>query len=197
MFQTSALLEREGGTTEQEMNSMKQVLLATCAVVGLCLPATAEESAPVSTSTVYASASVSDDIERLACYDAAVGRLQEAETAGEIVTLSRDDVKQVERESFGFSLPSLPKLVMPKFGGGDEDTELSEIAEPVKTVSTGANGKTLITLENGQVWTQTDSTRLQISSRNPPDTATIRKAAFGSFRMQLDNGRWFRAERLQ
>jgi len=39
---------------------------------------------------------------RLACYDASVGRLETAEKSGDIVTLSRSDINQAKKDSFGF-----------------------------------------------------------------------------------------------
>jgi len=59
-----------------------------------------DDSQPASTSAVYACASLGDDGERLACYDAAVGRLQAAEEAGEVTTVSRAEVEEVQKEAF-------------------------------------------------------------------------------------------------
>ena len=177
---------------------MKKILLASGAIIGMSMPAIAQDGAgAATTASVYACAEIGDDTERLACFDAAVGRLKQAEETGEVVTVTRDQVKEVERDSFGFNLPSLPKLVMPKLGGGDQADGLDEVVVAAVKVSSSAEGKALITLENGQIWVQTDSANIRVKSRDLPMDATIRKAAFSSYRMQLGNGRWFRAKRLQ
>ena len=165
--------------------------LAIAAVFSLAaLPALAEE---VSTSDVYACKAIASDAERLACYDAAVGRLKAAEEAGEVKTFTRKDVEQVKRESFGFSIPSLPKLA---FGNKDDEgkakpDDLKEVTEAVKSVG-GTRGALRVTLENGQVWVQIDDK--SVNPRNQKE-ARIYQAALGSYKMKLDGGLAFRVRR--
>lgn len=54
---------------------------------------------------------------RLACFDTAADALATAREAGDIVTVTRQDVEAVERDSFGFRLPSLPRFRLPIFAG--------------------------------------------------------------------------------
>jgi len=96
-----------------------RVFLATAALTILSPFASAETAA--STQDVYACATIETDAERLSCYDSAVGRLKAAEDAGEVATVTREEVEQVKKDSFGFSIPSLPKLALPKLGGGDNE----------------------------------------------------------------------------
>lgn len=159
----------------------------------LVSPASAEE-APPSTEAVYACADIAEDSERLACYDAAVGRLKQAEQAGEITTVSRADVEAVERESFGFSLPSLPRLAFPSRDG--EQEELAEVEASIDRIRSDASGKLIVYLDNGQVWRQIDTTPTPLP-RGEPGIATIRRASFGSFMMKLERGRSFRVRRVE
>ena len=167
--------------------------LALIAVLGLAtLPALAED---VSTSDVYACKDIATDTERLACYDAAVGRLKAAEEAGEVKTFTRKEVEEVRRDSFGFSIPSLPKLA---FGGKDDSgkdksDELKEVTFPIASIS-GKRGALKITLENGQVWQQTDTKG--VNPRGQKE-ARIYQAALGSYKMKLDGGLAFRVQREQ
>lgn len=166
------------------------VLIAALSLTAL--PALAED---VSTSDVYACKDIAGDTERLACYDAAVGRLKAAEEAGEVKTFTRKEVEEVKRDSFGFSIPSLPKLA---FGGKDESgkdkpDELKEVTFPIQTLS-GTRGSLRITLENGQVWVQTDDKG--VSPRGQKE-ARIYQAALGSYKMKLDGGLAFRVERVK
>lgn len=163
----------------------------------LLAPQTSFADTTASTEEVYACAAIEADADRLACYDNAVGRLKAAEEAGEVATVTRAEVEQVKRDSFGFSIPSLPKLALPKLGGGDDDGEINEIQQAVVGARTNPYKKVIITLDNGQVWEQTDSTRIYISKKRPPQNATIKSAAIGSFKMKLDNGRSFRAKRIK
>lgn len=176
---------------------MKHVLPLMAIFGAMAVPqALAQEDGDVSTSTVYACADITDDMQRLSCYDSAVGRLKSAEEAGEVVAVTRKEVETVQRESFGFSLPSLPKLTMPKFGGGD-DGELKEVTAGVERVSSGPRGKVIVYLDTGAVWQQTDDKRVYVSKRQTFETAEIRRAAFGSYMMKLDDGVLFRVERIR
>ena len=166
-------------------------------IAALAVPLQTQADEPASTQDVYACAALETDADRLACYDTAVGRLKAAEDAGEVATVTRAEVEQVKRDSFGFSIPSLPKLALPKLGGSDDDGEINEIQQAVVSARTNSYKKVIITLDNGQVWEQTDGTRIFISKKKPPQTATIKSAAMGSFKMKLDNGRTFRAKRIK
>lgn len=59
---------------------------------------------------IYACKSIADSQERLSCYDKSVGRFQAAEKSGEVVTVSKTAIEKVERDAFGFNIPSLPSL---------------------------------------------------------------------------------------
>ena len=167
---------------------------------------------------LFACRAIEDDSARLACLDAAVDTLYGDAEAGEVVAVDRGQIERAEESTFGLSIPnfSLPSL------RGDH-TELAEAAEAeaqspervvtrdddgrierieelaVTAIETRRDGKIQITLANGQVWRQTDTTRIQGISRGarPGLTANIRTGALGSYFMQFNNGgRWFRAERV-
>jgi hypothetical protein len=168
---------------------MTRFLTALAAICLVSLPAMAED---VSTADVYACAAVNTDAERLACYDAAVGRLKAAEDAGEVTTITRADVEKVKRESFGFQIPSLPSLALKKSGGSDK--ELEDVTVAVRSVSHDQAGRLRVVLEGGQVWVQIDDKKIRAKK---PAEAFIYSAALGSYKMKLDGGLAFRARREQ
>lgn len=175
---------------------MTRATLLASAMLLSSIPALAQ--APASTDAVYACASMDDDMARLSCYDDAVGRLKAAEEAGEVTTISKAEVEEVQRDAFGFSLPSLPKLAMPKFGGDkDEDGTLRSVTTAVTKVKTSKINGLTITLENGQVWQQTDGRSVSYSKRKGVKEAEVKTASFGSFMMKLDGGVAFRVKRLK
>ena len=149
------------------------------------VPALAQEA---SLEAVLACRVIEDPAERVGCYDAALGRLEEAEAQGEVKVITRAEVEKVQRESFGFRIPSLPS-----FGGGETSgaTGLERVTEPVKSVS-GAGGKLRITLENGSVWQQIDDKKVRARD---VQSAEIFQATMGSYKMKLDGGLAFRVRR--
>lgn len=177
--------------------TMTRATLFVSALLLSNLPALAQE--PASTDAVYACASENDDMARLACYDDAVGRLKAAEEAGEVTTISKAEVEEVQRDAFGFSLPSLPKLAMPRFGNSDSDDDgtIKSVTTAVTNVKKSKINGLTVTLENGQVWQQTDGRRVSYSKRKGVKEAEVKKASFGSFMMKLDGGVAFRVKRLK
>jgi len=86
-------------------------IAALCLTVALPAAATAQTGDPVD--SVLACRSVTELEARLACFDAAADRLAAARQSGDLMTVTRGDVEAVERDSFGYSLPSLPRLRLP------------------------------------------------------------------------------------
>ncbi|WP_395644481.1 hypothetical protein [Terricaulis sp.] len=163
-----------------------RVALASLCFFAIAGAASAQEqqAQPQVLSQVYACAEIQDQAQRLACYDSAVGRLQQAQRSGDLVAVDRGQAETIQREGFGFSLPSLPRLF-----GNAQDGELQqveEIASEVTRVSRRGDGTATITLANGQVWQQIDHE----SSRSLRDGGhvTIRRATLGSFLMHVDAG---------
>ncbi len=56
--------------------------------------------------------------------------------------------------------------------------EIDRIEATVVEIRKSASGKAIITLDNGQVWMQSDSTKARVSVN---DKVTIRRRSFGSY----------------
>jgi len=92
-------------------------------------------SQPDELQAIYSCKSISDPQERLACYDNSVGRFEAAEKSGAVVTVSKTAIEKVERDAFGFNIPSLPSLGG-LFGGGSKKTvKENDLTAPVKKAS--------------------------------------------------------------
>lgn len=163
----------------------------------LALPAAAKDKAPPPAPQAYkdlvACKAIADPAARLACFDAQVGKLEQATAAGEVVVTDRAAVRETRKGLFGFRLPSLGL-----FGGGDDDDkdEIKEILGTVAAARTFGYGSWRITLEDGSVWEQTDSERLVFDPRKG-DKVKIYKAALGTYRMNVDGQRAIRVRRVE
>ncbi|MFN7746616.1 MAG: hypothetical protein ACK5QO_09695 [Hyphomonadaceae bacterium] len=158
---------------------------------------------------IYACANKTDPTERLACFDAAVATIRAKEAKSEIVTFDKQRVEKVRREAFGFSLPSLPKLGFPAFGGApkaegkDQSVAAAAVEEDIEeqsftVVSTRESaGRVVITLENGQIWRLTEAGELNAPKR-PPYKVNIRTAALGSFILTVEGrNKGYRVRRVE
>lgn len=168
---------------------MRVSVLAFAAASLLAAPALAQETGDASPlGAIYLCADLAGDAERLACYDGAVADLRGKETRGEVVAVDSEKVREIERDAFGFSLPSLPKLFSRAgmSGGGDalESAETEAVVLEIARTTSGANGVRLI-MTNGQIWLQVDGRPIK-EFRVKGHQAHIRRAALGSFVMEID-----------
>ena len=172
-------------------------LLPALAVLAVSMAAQAAPKPPASLNDRRAGAlealsacrAVSDPAARLACFDSAAGRLDEAEKTGEIVVVDRKQAGEVRRQAFGFAIPSLALF------DKAEDAEKLERVESILTAARqGADGKWSLKLENGAVWRQTDTESL-VREPRPGSRVAIKSAALGSYLMSIDGQRSFRARR--
>ena len=170
-------------------------------VLILCAaPAFAQEAQPLD--RIYACAAMEDSAARLACYDAAVAGLKQAQSAGEVGVVSREQIQKAEKDAFGLQRPALAELVEKPAPVAAAAPKAADVQSPdkvtlaIKQVSTGADGRYRFTMENGQVWRQTDEASLERLS-DPGLTAEIRRAALGTFMMKIGNRRAIRVKRVE
>ncbi len=123
---------------------------------------------------------ITDDAQRLACYDKAVAAMSEAEKTGDLLTIDRAQRQAVRRQAFGLSLPSLTL-----FDKGEKPEEADRITAKIASARQDPYKRWVLKLEDGAVWRQTDDNEL---TRDPHagSTAEIRKGALGSFFMKID-----------
>ena len=175
---------------------------------------------------ILACRQITEDAARLACFDTASGSLASDRESGELVTISRAEVEAVERETFGFNLPSLPSFTIPRLGrdtnstptasaltrSEDGETETTDTITIVERDSQGGVQKVemlitearrvghswIFTMENGQVWRQTSSDNIRVpSTRNGPRRAEIRRGSLNSFQMRIEGGRSIPVRRVE
>lgn len=143
-------------------------------------PPVAAQESPQSLQDVYACAQTTDDAARLACYDATVGRLHNAEQEGRVVAVDREQVATLERESFGFQFPSLGAL-LPRSdnSSASPNTELVQVQARIARVVRRSDDRYWFEMENGQIWGQIEPQ--SAANIRAGDTVTIRRATLGSF----------------
>ncbi|WP_395671940.1 hypothetical protein [Phenylobacterium sp.] len=131
------------------------------------------------------------DAARLACFDAATAALAQAEAKGEIVVVDRAQAQAVQRQAFGFSLPSLSL-----FDRGPAQGPVDSVTGKVAQARTDANGKWIVRLVEGGTWAQVDSATVMRPLR-PGMEVRISRASLGSFQMSVGGQRAFRARRTE
>jgi hypothetical protein len=175
-----------------------RIVLASLAFIAFAGPVAAQEqstpSNPGVLDQVYGCRSIADEAQRLACYDGAVGRLQEAQNTGNLVAVDRGQAQEMDREAFGFQLPSLSRIFGGGSGGGNNQQSaaaprferIDEIRMEIASVVHRRNLPSTFTMTNGQVWVQIDDE----VARNVRQGGgvTVRRASFDSYLMSVDAG---------
>lgn len=131
--------------------------------------------------------SLTDGVPRLACYDAAVASLNQAEQQGGIVVVERERLLEARRALFGFSLPSLPSVL------GDVG-QLDEVETTLERASYNPSAGWTFHLADGSVWRQIDSTALHFQP-NAGLRIRLRRGAMGSYFLKVADNPAVRAKR--
>jgi hypothetical protein len=141
---------------------------------------------------VIACRSLTDRDARLACFDAAAAKLDEAESSGQVVVVNKEQAREVRRDVFGLQLPSLD--IFGRRGAAAVGEDVDKLESTIKTASLGGDGRWVLELDTGAVWRQVDDS----SMATPPHAGSkveIRRAAMGSFFIRIDGHPGFRAHR--
>lgn len=162
------------------------------AVLALASTATAQTSQPRSASAerLAACRAIADTAARLTCFDRESAALEAAERSGAVVIVDQEQVREARRRRFGFTMPSLPMF---EFGGG---AEVENVSSTLRTATQNGFGVWTFELEDGSIWRQSDSERITARLR-PGAQVVVRKAAFGSFLMNVNDAPAIRVNRRQ
>ncbi len=174
------------------MNMLPKTIIA-AAVLQFCTVATAAElhdnkSRPPVFEDLINCRNITEPSARLACYDQKSNALDEAQRNEQLIVTDIETMKEARRGLFGFNLPKL-KI----FGTKNED-EVQEINTKIVSAYSRGN-KWVVELENGAKWQQSDSEefrRVPIAGM----AVKIKKAAMGSFFVNVDGQRAVRMKRI-
>lgn len=151
----------------------------------------AAETEPVAAAVVECRTQ-SDESARLRCYDAAVGELAAAMTAGDVVLVDRQGMRETRRSLFGLSLPKLPF-----FRGDDsQEEEVDEIEAKIQSASVDRQNKWTVVLDSGAVWRTTEPSR-GFKQPEPGKAVTLKKGTMGGYWLRLEGERALRALRVR
>ncbi len=130
----------------------------------------------------HACSSVAQPAARLACYDKAFPPPPEVIEAA------------TEKAQAGFGL-NQPREPLRNPGQTVEQVDPERIESQVMKVDHGRDGQRIFTLENGQVWTQTESR--SSGHVQAGDAVQVRKALMGGYHLVMPNGVVVRVRRVR
>lgn len=137
---------------------------------------------------------ITEDQQRLACFDRQVAAMDTASQRDEVVVLDKTELNKTRRTLFGFSFPKLPFLSDGEEKGGQPEAEgTSRIEATIQSVKSLGYGKWQIRLEDGAEWMTTEA----VTYRDPKPgmKIEIKRASVGSFMGKIE-GRAVRMKRI-
>jgi len=131
---------------------------------------------------------IADSADRLACYDRSAQALDDAEKSGQVVVVDQAKAREIRRQSFGFSLPSLSVLNLAGKGDGVDRLETE-----IQTASEFTEGRFLIHTVDGATWRQLDGDTVRAPKAG--QSLVITPGLLGSFFCRVDTQLGFRCKR--
>jgi len=156
--------------------------------------ATQVEGLPAGVEELLRCREVSEEESRLRCFEERSDALADALERRDVVVADRQEVREAQRELFGFSLPKL-RIFDNANSAGDAGENVDFIEGSVASASLNADSRLVVTLQDEQVWLQSDS-RPVVRPR-PGQPVTIRRASLGSFMMRVNNQPGIRVQRIR
>lgn len=132
---------------------------------------------------------LTDNAQRLACYDAAVNAMETAEKTGDLIAIDREQRRTVRRQAFGLQLPSLAI-----FDRGEKPEEADRITATIASAEQNPFGKWIFKLDDGAVWRQTGDGDL-LKRPRAGAKAEIRKGVLGAFFLKVEGESAIRVHR--
>ncbi|WP_299191411.1 hypothetical protein [uncultured Erythrobacter sp.] len=151
----------------------------------MSLTFSAAAAAQNSDESVYAPcAQIADDSQRLACFDATYAR----ET--ELLAQQAEEGRQETAANFGLSAVQIEQRNIAE-GNPDAVAENGQISGSVVEIYTdNRSNKRLFILDNGQIWAETQVSRMQRHPRLGAQV-TVSEASFGGYRLRVDGRRGY------
>lgn len=132
---------------------------------------------------------------RLACYDAAVGRVVAASEKGEVRLVDREDVERTRKRLFGFSLPDIG-IFGDRDDADDNDEELDMLESEVTAAQRSGDDWIFTIAEGDAVW-QIQNPPMRLARIKPGDKVVFKKASLGSYFIRLNGQIGVKGTRLR
>lgn len=178
---------------------MTRKVLAAIAALGLLYQAALADDGSLE-DRIRVCTGEADDTRRLACFDREAGMLPEpgetvsAETESAPVAVAETAPPPVAESASTDEFGMTPELARSQ-RTGEEEAELREISATVVKVSKRPRGELVVTLDNGQIWTEKNAEyglRVKVG-----DTIVIKRGRIGGYRLVGRGNRASQVRRIQ
>ncbi|AYJ86753.1 hypothetical protein D3Y57_13265 [Sphingomonas paeninsulae] len=151
--------------------------------------ATVETPAPIT--ALAKCRQLTDNAQRLSCYDLAVAELSTAIATKNVYVVDKTSVRKAQSSLFGLELPSLGLFT----GDATDSNAVTQLDGVIASAAQESFGNWRVTLEDGSVWLQTDEVPLGVSLK-ATNKVTVKRGLMGSYKMSVNGRPAFRVKRV-
>jgi hypothetical protein len=166
-------------------------LLAAASLLATGAHAQDEAKRPKVLEEIFECRQVKDPSQRLACFEAAAAKMEEAETQGDVVVVDREQAQAARKKAFGLSMPNITL-----FGKKETGPDVTELNASVIRAWRSPRGYWWFQLDNGGVWKQIDTYSMPRDPK-PGSKVFIRKVLMGSYFCKVDGQQPIRVHRVR
>lgn len=135
---------------------------------------------------------LTDDSERLACFDARVAELVAASEAGDVRLVDREDVRRTRRQLFGLSVPEVGILE-----GDEKDREATDtLTTTITSVRYRPRRRAEFTTAEGARWEIFKVPR-RLADIEPGDAVEFKKASLGTVFIRINGQMGVKGKRIE
>ena len=133
---------------------------------------------------------ITEDAERLACFDREVGALVGAADKGEVKVVDAEEITQTRRRLFGFSLPKIGL-----FGGGDEE-EVKTLTSTITRVRHLGGKEYVFWIEEGNAQWRMKGRTVRFRAPKVGDSVEFKPASMGTYWIRVNGRKGVRGNRV-
>lgn len=134
---------------------------------------------------------LTDDAERLACFDREVAGLVSATNEGEVRVVETEDIKQARRRLFGFSLPKINL-----FGGGEDEEEIELLQSTITKIRKVGAKEYHFWIEEGNAKWRMKGRTMRFRAPKVGDSVEFKPATMGTYWIRVNGRKGVRGNRI-
>ena len=165
---------------------MNKSMIAAALVVAVAGTALAKDKQPPAPSALVGQIercrAITDDSQRLACFDRESAALVEAVRGGKVAVVDQAAVRETRRSLFGFQVPKLPF-----FSGDDSANSVpDQIESTIKSVEDLGRGRYRIVIADHDAIWETIDNPMRLNAPRRGDKIVIKRGLIGAYFLRID-----------
>ena len=137
--------------------------------------------------------SITDDAERLACFDREVGALVGATSQGEVKVVETEEISEVRKKLYGYSIPDVGIFASET---KDEKEEARRLVSTITKVRQVSSKEWHFWIEEGNAKWRIKSTSVRFRAPKVGDEVEFKPATMGTYWIRVDGRKGVRGNRI-